>query len=233
MLAAAKEPVDGPLLVYRQVVLVEPRGEVAADRLSWLLAVVRAEAVGDELQILLQVFPGPNHTDKLHDPVGGVVPDAPIRSEQRDDAVVIGLEGLVLAGVETLVAAMGVDQPRLVEAVPAHHAADGVGEQPLDVFFPVGPIEGDLLIGDFGREFVLQAVGFNEEAVVLLFELLHASESSKAIGIGGFLGLLDSGDNLPPYRNGLKVPRSLEVIPIASRQSSQSSHHQIQSRANI
>ena len=71
------------------------------------------------------------------------------------------------------VAAVGVDQPRLVEAVAAHHAADGVGDQPLDVFFPVGTVERDLVVGDFGREFVLQAVGFDEEAVV--FSLRVAS----------------------------------------------------------
>ena len=140
-------------------------------------SVGRAEAVGDELQVLFQVFLRPRHADELHDAVGGVVPDAPIGFEQRDDAVVVGPEGLVLAGVEALVAAVGVDQPRLVEAVAAHHAADGVGEQPLDVFFTVGAVEGDLVVGDFGRKLVLQAVGFDEEAVVLLLEFLHAMDS--------------------------------------------------------
>ena len=102
----------------------------------------------------------------------------PIGFEQRDDAVVVGGEGLVLAGVEALVAAVGVDQPRLVEAVAAHHAADGVGEQPLDVFFTVGAVEGDLVVGDFGGKFVLQAVGFDKEAVVLLFQFLHVDRSA-------------------------------------------------------
>ena len=100
LLAAGEQPVDGPLLVHRQVVLVEPGGEVAADRVPWLLAVGRAEAVGDELQVLFQVFLRPRHADELHEAVGGVVPDAPIGFEQRDDAVVVGPEGLVLAGVE-------------------------------------------------------------------------------------------------------------------------------------
>jgi len=83
------------------------------------------------------VFLRPCRADKLDDAVGGVVPDAPIGFEQRDDAVVVGPEGLVLAGIEALIAAMGVDQPRLVKTVAADGAADGVGEQPLDVFFPV------------------------------------------------------------------------------------------------
>ena len=54
-------------------------------------------------------------------------------------------------GIEALVAAVGVDQPRLVKAVPAHHAADGVGDQPFDVFFTVGAVEGDLVVGHFGE----------------------------------------------------------------------------------
>ena len=38
LLAAGEQPVDGPLLVDLQVVLVEPGGEVAADRFPGLLA---------------------------------------------------------------------------------------------------------------------------------------------------------------------------------------------------
>jgi hypothetical protein len=48
-----------------------------------------AEAVGDELQVLLQVFLRPRHADELHDAVRGVVPNSPIGFEQRDDAVVV------------------------------------------------------------------------------------------------------------------------------------------------
>ena len=53
------------------MVFVEPRGEVAADRLSWLLAVIRAKAVGNELQVLLQVFLRPRHADELHEAIEG------------------------------------------------------------------------------------------------------------------------------------------------------------------
>ena len=88
----------------------------------------------------------------------------------------------VAAGVEALVAAVGVDQARLVQAVAAHHAADGVGDQFLHGVFAEaglqflaeamlnGPLvirqflavavggvhrEGDLLDGNLGGEFVL------------------------------------------------------------------------------
>jgi hypothetical protein len=57
---------------------------------------------------------------------------------------------------------VGIDQAGLVEAVAAHHAADGVGDQALAVFFAVGAGQGDLGFGDFGGEFVLEAVGSSD-----------------------------------------------------------------------
>ena len=114
------------------------------------------------------MFLRPSHADELDDAVGGVVPETPVGFDQRDDAVVAGERrprrheaderGIILFVLvffvdspKIVVAAVGVDQPRRVEAVAAHHAADGVGEQALDVFFAVGTVEGDLLVGDFGR----------------------------------------------------------------------------------
>ena len=57
---------------------------------------------------------------------------------------------------------MGIDQAGFVEAVAAHHAADGVGKQALAVLFAVGAGEGDLIFGDFGEKFVIESVGFND-----------------------------------------------------------------------
>ena len=130
----------------------------------------------------------------------------PIGFDERDDAVVVGGEGLVLAGVEALVAAVGIDQPRLVEAVAAHHAADGVGDQPLDVLFPVGAVERDLVVGDFGRKFVLQAVGFDEEAVVLFLQFLHRAGSARAFRVGSCLRLLQRVRPVLKDRQRLEVP---------------------------
>src|SRR5665213_2461432 len=129
--------------------LVEPVSEVTADCLPWLVAVVRAEAIGDELQVLFQVLLRPRYTDELHESISGIVPDAPIDFEDRDDAIVVSWEGRILAGVELLIATVGVDESRGVEAVTTHHAADGVREQSLDVFFTVRPVKHDLISRDF------------------------------------------------------------------------------------
>ena len=64
---------------------------------------------------------------------------------------VVGGELLVAARVEPLVAALGVDQSRLIKTVATHHAADGVGKQTLDVLLTVWAVEGDLVIGDLGE----------------------------------------------------------------------------------
>ena len=133
---------------------------------------VRAEAVGDELQVLFQVLLRPGHADELDEAVGGVVGE-PVGLHDREMPSWSAGKVLYWLGSKPDVAAVGVDQARFVEAVAAHHAADGVGDQPLDVFFAVGAVERDLVIWDFGREFVLQAVGVDEEAVVRFFQFLH------------------------------------------------------------
>ena len=69
--------------------------------------------------------------------------------DMRNDSVIICRELLVLARIEALVAAVGVDQPLFVEAVAAHHAANGVRKEPFDVFFAIRAIERDLVVGDF------------------------------------------------------------------------------------
>lgn len=119
----------------------------------------------------------------------------PIGFEERDDAVGVRGKGwprktrntrkvsvivpfvsfvfFVVNVPEVLVAAVGVDQPRLVEAVAAHQAGEGVGDQSLDVLCAVGPVERDLVVGDGGGQFVLQAVGVDEQPVVLFSQLLH------------------------------------------------------------
>ena len=107
-------------------------------------------AVGDELQVLVEVLPRPRHAEELDEAVGGVVGE-PVGLHERDDAVRVGGEGLCTGWGRSRRCRRGRRSARLVEAVAAHRAADGVGDQPLDVLFPVGPVEGDLVVGDFGE----------------------------------------------------------------------------------
>src|SRR5262245_54961728 len=89
LLSGGVQPVDWALLVHRQVVLIKIRGQVAADRVAWLLAVRWAEAVGDKLQVLVEKLLRPRHADEFNDAIGGIVANAPIGFKQRNDAVVV------------------------------------------------------------------------------------------------------------------------------------------------
>ena len=55
------------------------------------------------IRIFRGCFSRPADVDELDKAVCGVVPNAPICFEQWNDAVVVGPEGLVLAGVEAMV----------------------------------------------------------------------------------------------------------------------------------
>ena len=102
----------------------------------------------------------------------------------------------------------------MIEAVAAHHAAGGVGEKFLDrvlaeaipefVFAEIAGVavggihrEGDLLDRHFGSEFVLEAVGVDEEAVILLFQALHLGDGLFVVGnpgdVAGFEGGIGIG----------------------------------------
>ena len=89
--------------------------------------------------------------------------------------------------IEAIVAAVGIDQPLFVEAVTPHHAAHGVGDKAFDVLLTIRAPERDLVIRNIRGQFILQAVGIDEQSIVLLFELFHLGEASQAFGISSFL----------------------------------------------
>src|SRR4051812_26867306 len=108
--------------------LIEARGQIAADCVAWLLTTGWAKTVGYELQVVFKLFYWPRYADELHHAVCRVVADAPVCFENRHDAVVVSPEGHVVAGIEVLISAFGVNQPWIVETESAHQAADAVGD---------------------------------------------------------------------------------------------------------
>lgn len=69
---------------------------------------------------------------------------------------------MVLVGVPV---AASVGKARLIERIAAKDAAHGVGDQAADVAAKVCAADGDVLILDFGGQFVLQAVDVDKDAV--------------------------------------------------------------------
>ena len=78
--------------------------------------------------------------------------------------------------------------------------------QAFDVFFAVRTVERDLVVGNFGREFVLQAVGVYEKTVVLFFQLLHALETGVYFCVSSGLRLGQRGGSLLEDGQRLEVP---------------------------
>ena len=148
LFAAAKEPVNGALLVSLQVVFEELVGDVAADGLIWGLRRSGAQALGQPGHVFFQGVWPPDGAQEFADAAGCIV-GKPEFFGDGDDSVGICGEGRVVGRLETYVTCVGIDQAKLVEAVAPHHAADGVGDQALAVFFAIGTGQGDLGLWDF------------------------------------------------------------------------------------
>ena len=137
LLTAAKEPVDGALFVGLQMVFEKLVGYVAAYGLVWGLRRSGAQALGQPGHVFFQGVWPPDGAQEFADAAGCIV-GKPEFVGDGGDAVRICWKGGIAARVETDVARVRVDQAGLVEAVAAHHAADGVGDQAVAVFFAVG-----------------------------------------------------------------------------------------------
>jgi hypothetical protein len=116
-----------------------------------------AQALGQPSHVFFQGVWPPDSAQEFPDAAAGIVGEPEFVGD-GDDAVGICGESGVAARLEADVARVGIDQAGLVEAVAAHHAADGVGDQALAVFFAVGAGQGDLGFGNFGGEFVLESM---------------------------------------------------------------------------
>ena len=149
-----------------------------------IFAEVFAEGGFDEGQIGVEGAGGEASAQELA-AAGDDVVFKPLAIEHGDDAVAVGLEAEIASAFANFgdvvlqrVAGIGEDQAGVIEAVAAHHAAGGVGEQFLDrvlaeaipefVFAEIAAVavsgihrEGDLLDRHFGRKFISQMVHFS------------------------------------------------------------------------
>ena len=212
--------------------------EVAAE----VFAEVFAEGGFDEGQIGVEGAGGEADAQELA-AAGNDVVFKPLAIEHGDDAVAVGLEGdcvatfadfgdVVLQGV----AGIGEDQAGVIEAIAAHHAAGGIRQQFLDrvlaeanpefVFSEIAAVavggihrEGDLLDRHFGSEFLLEAVGVDEEAVVLLLQALHLGDGLFVVGNPGGIAGFDGGGGIGgscQEGEGLEVPGAFVGIPVGA-----------------
>ncbi|MCY1287251.1 hypothetical protein D9M70_362390 [compost metagenome] len=235
MLATVEQPVDRALFVGLQVILEEVVAEVASQGVTARFGLFRREVVGEKAQVGFEVGLVPGHRDKLDQAVGRIV-GKPLFIVERQDAVGIGREAGVAAGVEAMVTAVSVDQAGLIETVAAENATDGVGHhlphavfteaRPQLIFSQLASVavgrvyrEGNLLNGDVGAEVVCEAIGIDKETVILLFEALHLCDGGAILGgpgnVTGLKSMLGSAQN----RVELEVPGALKCVPVCLRDS--------------
>ena len=179
-LGAGKQPVDGPLLVALHMVVVEVPEKILPD--------VLAQGLLDKGHVLLVMLIAEGHAQKLPEPPHDVVGE-PFSVQDGQDIVLVRCKarfrylGEVLGNCLALV---GQDQPGLVQRIAAEHAADRIGEE---LFHGVGQQErlqlllalvvavaviwvageGYFVERHFGCQFILQAVGLNEYAIIFFF----------------------------------------------------------------
>ena len=112
------------------------------------------------------------------------------------------------------VAGVGEDEAGVVERIAAHHAADGIGEEGGHVSAGISTGEGDLLLGHFGLQFVLRAVGVDEEPVVLGLQFLHPADGSGT-WLSQFRQLASSVAPFSPGRSNGWSRKSHEVSKLS------------------
>ncbi len=206
-----------------------------------------ADRILQEAEVVDGIAAGEGHPQELS-AAGHDVVFKPLAIEHGNDGVFVGLECerfhglalLLLVGGQVICLAgsgIGEDQAWFVEAVAAHHATHGVGEQllhgvgaeadPLLRFRELAALagiavsgvhrEGYLLNGHLGGEFILQAIGINEEAIVLLFQALHLGNGGLVLGDPGVVAGFEGGVGLEgsgQEGQGLEVPGTFVGVPV-------------------
>ena len=106
----------------------------------------------------------------------------------------------------------------MVGGIAAHHAADGIGEEGGHVAAGLGAGEGDLRLGHFGLQLAVEAVGGDEEPVVLRLQLLHPADGGGALRLPIPPARLQRRalQPRPQQRLVAEVPRGLEVVPVGA-----------------
>ena len=190
---------------------IEVIQEVAADHLAG--RTLAAERVGNKLEVFFQRIIAIDLADKLHKASGNVIVKILVIAD-GDDVVAVRDDGLVLAGVPF---AACVGKPIHVQRITPEHTAHGVRDEGDDlvahgadviaalhgfrhiIFAVKHAMYGHILVRHIWRQFVLQTVNVNENAVQFFFVLFELLEAFFALGLPSsiFLGNQFSHINYP------------------------------------
>ena len=211
LFAAVKEPVDRTLLIGFQMVGIEVIQEVAADHLAG--RTLAAERVGNKLEVFFQRIIAVDLADKLHEASGNVIVKILVIAD-GDDVVAVRDDGLVLAGIPV---SARIGKSVHIQRVASKHTSHGIGDEGDNLIAHGADIVAALhrlryivlavkhamhrhiLVRHIWRQFVLQTVNVNENAVEFFFVLFELLEALFALGLPSsiFLGNQSSHINYP------------------------------------
>ena len=176
LLAAVEEPVDRTLLIGFQMVGIEVIQEVAADNLAG--RTLAAERICDELEVFFQRFLAVDSFHPLHKASSDVIIKVVIVAN-GNDIVTVRNDGLVPAFVPF---AARIGKTVHIQRIPSEHTAHGIGNERTNIPSEISPAYCDILVLNFWRKLVLQAVEVNKEPVEFFlvdFELLESTLRSS------------------------------------------------------
>ena len=198
-LGRAEKPVDRAFFVAFDVVRVKLAEEVVADAVVPL--VLDVQPLLDEAEVFLVLLRSEGRAQKGAEPFGDAVGE-PVAVDDGDDVLLVRRKERPRDATQIVVESLplvGEDQAGFVQRISAEHAPDGIGDQlahgvrqqqrlqlllALARAVPVVRVagEGDLVQRHLGGQFVLEAVGVDEDAVVLLLKPLHLQRGLPPTG---------------------------------------------------
>ena len=215
------------------MVRVELAEEVVADAVVPL--VLDVQPLLDETEVCLVLLRSEGRAQKGAEAFGYAVGE-PVAVHDGDDVLLVRREERPRDATQIVVESLplvGEDQAGLVERVAAEHAPDGIGDQlahgvrqqqrlqlllALARAVPVVRIagEGDLVQRHVGGQLVPQAVGVDEDTVVLFLQPPHLQHGLPPTGAKMPVGFLQRrpamfGDE---QREGGEVPGGFVGVPV-------------------
>ena len=150
LFAAVEHPVDRTFLIHLDVVFDEIVQEVVPNPLTAGVAPC-SECVSYESQVFFKGICAVNRSDEIHKTDYDIVPEIFFIGDWY--AVIrVGNKGLVFTAVPL---AARIRQPLNVKGIPPEHTADSIAYQRLYITCEVGTAHGNVLVLDFGGQFVL------------------------------------------------------------------------------
>ena len=123
------------------------------------------QSIGNEPQVFFQGLLAVDHFHKLDDLAQQILIEILVITNGQN-IICIGNDGLVFRGIPLTT---GIAEAFHIQRVSAENAADGIGDQALDLPLQFCLADSNIPVFYLGSQFVLQTVNFNKDPVQFFF----------------------------------------------------------------